>query len=79
MSGNHKEVIALVKIVLNVEGMECEHCVEAVKTAVEELDGIMSVFVDLDTNTATIEHDPAVSPVEKIKFAIEEQGFDVVA
>jgi copper chaperone len=69
----------MVKIVLNVEGMECEHCVEAVKTAVEELDGIASVVVDLDSNTATIEHDPALSPVEKIRFAIEEQGFEVVA
>jgi copper chaperone len=69
----------MVKTVLNVEGMECEHCVEAVKTAVEELDGITSVVVDLDSNTATIEHDPAVSSVDKIKFAIEEQGYGVVA
>ncbi|MDR0470093.1 MAG: copper ion binding protein [Peptococcaceae bacterium] len=68
----------MVKIVLNVEGMECEHCVEAVETAVAGLDGISSVVVDLDSNTATIEHDPTVSSVEKIVFAIEEQGYDVV-
>ena len=67
------------KIILNVEGMSCEHCVKAVTDAISALPGISSVFVDLDSNTAAIEHDPAISPVDKIKFAIEEEGYEVVA
>ena len=67
------------KIILNVEGMSCEHCVKAVTDAVAALPGIISVVVDLDAGTAAIEHDPAESPVDKIKSAIEEEGYEVVA
>ena len=66
------------KIVLNVEGMSCEHCVKAVAGAVEALPGIAGVIVDLDGKTATIEHDPSLSPLSMIKSAIEEEGYEVV-
>ncbi|MCL1804998.1 MAG: copper ion binding protein [Clostridiales bacterium] len=69
----------MVKIILNIEGMSCEHCVKAVNDAVAALPGITSVAVDLDSNTATIEHDPEESPLAMIKSAIEEEGYEVVA
>jgi copper chaperone len=67
------------KTILTVEGMSCEHCVKAVTGAVSALPGIESVAVDLDAGLVTVVHDPDQSPLDKIKFEIEEQGYDVVA
>lgn len=66
------------KTVLRVDGMSCEHCVKAVKNAVGTLSGVASVAVDLNAKTVTVEHDPAKSPLDKIKFEIEDQGYEVV-
>ncbi len=66
------------KITLNVEGMSCSHCENAVKNAVGELDGVSNVAVNLAEKTVTIDFDAAkVSPAE-FKPVIEEEGFDVV-
>lgn len=67
------------KSIIRVDGMSCEHCVNAVTKAVNALPGISSVNVDLKAGTVTVEHDPAQSPVDKIKFEIEEQGYDIVS
>ena len=67
----------MVNIVLNVDGMSCEHCVKAVHDAVVALPGVGSVAVDLEAGTAAVEHDPAACPLDKIKAAIEEEGFEV--
>ncbi len=64
--------------VLHVEGMSCGHCVKAVSGAVSALPGVKAVQVDLQTKTATVEHDPALVNVVKIREAIEGQGYDVV-
>jgi len=58
--------------------MSCEHCVKAVTKAVNAFPGIGAVAVDLKAGTVTVEHDPEQSPLEKIKFEIEEQGYDVI-
>lgn len=65
------------KKIFHVEGMACEHCVHAVKTAVSGLPGIGSVDVDLKTKTAAVEYDKAKVTDEEIHKAIEDQGYDV--
>ncbi len=62
---------------LNVEGMSCSHCENAVKTAVSALNGVTEVLVDLASKTVTVTHDEKVS-VESIKNEIEDQGYDVL-
>jgi copper chaperone len=62
---------------LNVQGMSCTHCVNAVKSAVSELAGVHSVEVSLEKNLATVEFDPGVTTLSKIKTAIEGQGYSV--
>ena len=69
----------MVKTILSVEGMSCDHCVKAVTNAVNALPGVFNVKIDLETGTVTVEHDPGESPLDKIKFEIEEQGYDVVS
>lgn len=58
-----------------IEGMSCEHCVAHVKDALEGIDGVSSVAVNLEGKYATVETD--VND-EILKEAIEEEGYDVV-
>ena len=66
------------KTILKVNGMSCEHCVKAVTKAVNALPGIANVSVSLSSITVTVEYDSALSPLDKIKYEIEDQGYDVV-
>lgn len=38
-----------------IEGMHCNHCVEAVKKALKEIDGVKNVKVDLKKNIAVVD------------------------
>ena len=60
-----------------IEGMSCGHCVNHVKEALGELNGVTSVDVDLDAKTAIIEVSVDVND-EDIKFAIDDAGYEVV-
>ena len=72
-----KENITMIKTILKVGGMSCEHCVKAIRNAVGALPGVGSVTVDLAAGTVTLEHDPAQSPLERIRHEIQEQGYEV--
>jgi copper chaperone len=67
------------KTILNVEGMSCEHCVNAVTKAVGALPGVANVAVDLPGGTVAVEYDAAVNSLDDIKGEIDDQGFDVIA
>ena len=43
--------------VLNVEGMSCSHCENAVKKSVGALNGVDNVIVDLKGKKVTVEYD----------------------
>ena len=62
---------------LKVEGMSCQHCVHAVKTAVAGLAGVDKVEVSLEKKLATVDFDPAVTSLQSIKTAIEGEGYSV--
>ena len=64
-------------VTLNVQGMSCGHCVKAVESSVNELNGIESVNVNLEDAKVTIAFDNAQVSVAQIKETIEDQGYDV--
>jgi len=64
-------------IMLNVEGMSCMHCVNSIKKALGELNGVGSVDVDLNGKKVRVEHDPELVSEEIIKGVIEDQGYEV--
>lgn len=66
------------KTVLVVDGMSCDHCVKAITKAVGALPGVSAVAVDLSSKTVTVEHDLVQAPIDKIKYQIEEQGYDII-
>jgi len=64
--------------VINVAGMSCDHCKAAVTKAVSALEGVSSVEVNLENNTAAVEFDESTLLLDAIKQAIEAQGYDAV-
>jgi copper chaperone len=63
---------------ISIEGMSCNHCVNHVKEALSELNGVSSVEVNLASKYADIEANADVKD-EDIKFAIEDAGYEVIA
>lgn len=63
------------KITLNVQGMSCQHCVNAIEGALKEVGA--SGKVDLSSNTVNVEYDQTKISLDQIKAAIEDQGYDV--
>lgn len=60
-----------------VEGMSCGHCVNHVKNALEDLNGVKSADINLEAKTALIDSDVEINN-EDIKFAVEDAGYDVI-
>ena len=62
---------------IRVKGMSCQHCVASVTKALNEIEGISDVAVDLGKGTATFNEKAPVAP-DTIKKAIAAIGFEVV-
>lgn len=62
---------------ISIEGMSCDHCVNHVKEALSELDGVTNVNVNLDEKSAVLEFLDDVKD-EDIKATIDEVGYEVV-
>jgi copper chaperone len=61
---------------LNVQGMSCQHCVNAIESALRSIGA--SGRVDLPNGRVEVSYDESKLTLEQIKAAIEEQGYDVV-
>ena len=64
---------------LQVGGMVCASCSEAITAALRQLDGVQTVHVDHVTGTATIRHDPARTPPAALVAAVTTLGYTVAA
>ena len=64
-------------ITLNVPGMSCSHCENAIKGAVGNLDGVDNVDIDLTGKTVKVSYNPGKVSEDSIKTAIEDQGYDI--
>lgn len=60
-----------------IEGMTCQNCVKHAREALEELEGVKSVNVDLEGKNAVVELTNDIAD-EDFKAAIEEVGYEVV-
>lgn len=60
------------KTQLNIEGMTCDHCVSAVKGALERTPGVERADVDLGAGSATVE---GAADVQMLLRAVEEEGY----
>ena len=65
------------KTELKIEGMMCQHCQKHVNDALSKMEGVVSVDVNLEAKTATVEADREISR-EEFKKVIEEAGYGLV-
>jgi copper chaperone len=64
--------------VLIVEGMSCNHCINAIEGSVGKLQGVSNVKVTLDEGKVEVSYDDRKVTIDEMKHAIEDQGYDVV-
>jgi copper chaperone len=61
---------------VKIKGMSCQHCVKTVKKALEEIDGITNVAVDLATGEATFEETHTVEK-DLVREKVKKAGYEL--
>ncbi|MBI5973085.1 copper chaperone [Staphylococcus caledonicus] len=62
---------------IKVDGMSCDHCRNAIESALAKLNGVTTAEVNLDKNEVRVDYDENRVSVDQMKQAIEDQGYDV--
>ncbi|WP_409254064.1 copper chaperone CopZ [Bacillus sp. SCS-153A] len=65
------------KVLLQVDGMSCGHCVKAIEGSVGNLNGVHNVKVHLEPGNVEVEFHPSDVTVDKIRETIDDQGYDI--
>lgn len=66
------------KINIIIGGMSCQHCANAVKTTLENIDGVAKADVNLKKNCADITLKKSDIAPEVFHKAIEDAGYKIV-
>ncbi|MCK4750172.1 MAG: heavy-metal-associated domain-containing protein [Bacteroidales bacterium] len=66
-----------IEVVLDVEGMTCDGCENAIKAGVESLDGIAAVESSHEEAWTRVKFDQRVTSLEEIQDKITETGYVV--
>lgn len=65
------------QIKLEVDGMSCQHCVNAINAALSAKKGITEFHVSLENHSVAISFNSDLISKDEIKNSIEEQGYEV--
>ena len=65
------------RVTLAIDGMVCGHCVRSVEQALKSLDGVAVEQVAI--GTATVQYDPASTTGDRLRGAVEDEGYQVTA
>lgn len=63
-------------VVINIEGMTCNSCVQSIEGVLSQKEGVKSVRVSLANRNGTVEYDPLQTSPEDLRSSIEDMGFD---
>ncbi len=69
--------LEMMRQVLQVPEVHCDHCKTSLEGAVGALGGVDSVDVAISDATLTVDYDETEVELDRIKSAIEEQGYAV--
>ncbi|MEZ4495683.1 MAG: cation transporter [Thermomicrobiales bacterium] len=67
------------ELTLPIEGMTCASCVSRVEKALAGVPGVTLANVNLATENATVQFDPAVVTADQLDAAVERAGYKVAA
>jgi len=63
--------------ILKVQGMSCQHCVMSVTKALNQLDGIKNVQIDLATGEVRFDNTKNTAS-ERIEKVIMDAGYEII-
>ena len=63
------------KIEMNIEGMHCGGCATGIQMVTEQMEGVSSSFVDLDSKKGTFEIEPEKVSPDTIIAEIAKLGY----
>ena len=66
-------------VIVGIEGMTCNSCVQLIENTVGTVDGIVKITVSLDKKEAVIMYNCNTLTDEDVKNAIEDTGFEVTS
>lgn len=75
-SASSKDVQKSKTITVELNSMQCNMCVEKITDAVNSLEGVEKVTVDLDKKNATVTYDTDKTSKKDIEKAISSAGYD---
>ncbi|AEI37255.1 MAG: copper ion binding protein [Zymomonas mobilis subsp. pomaceae] len=67
----------MTRLIIQVDGMHCEHCVKAIENGLGQLDGITEVKVSLKNKAVTVDYSAEKITEEAIRKEIEDLGYEV--
>jgi copper ion binding protein len=70
-------MVKLMKKIIDVEGITCEHCVSTIQKAIKNLSGIIKVDVDIPKKKVIVEFNQSLKNSEEILKKIKEAGFEI--
>lgn len=59
--------------IINVEGMSCDHCKNAVESALAKINGVSAAEVDLEKGQVRVDYNEDKVQLSDMKDAIEDQ------
>jgi copper chaperone len=68
---------AMAEVILSVPDMSCEHCERTVHGALDPLDGVRSVTVDLRAKQVRVGYDERLVSVDRMKDALLVEDYPV--
>ena len=66
----------MAEVIMKIDGMSCQHCVAAVKKAVDAIDGVSSSNVEV--GSATVGCDESKTNSDAISGAIQSAGYKII-
>ena len=70
--------IATDKVNFAVGGMTCAACVSHIEHALNDVDGVLDVGVNLATERASVEYIPGLAAVSDMRHAVEDAGYSLL-
>lgn len=66
------------KTIIKIEGMKCQHCASKVSNALENIEGVKKVKIDLDKKEAIIKSKEKLD-INILKKAITDLDYEVIS
>jgi copper chaperone len=64
-------------VTLNVPDISCEHCERAITNALQPVEGVRTVTVDIPAKQVRVDYDEASVNLEKMKEILQEEDYPV--